>query len=193
MTKQRIAFQGEPGANSHLAIEEVFPGAIAVPCATFEDALGTIRSGRADLGMIPIENSVAGRVADIHHLMPTSKLHIVGEHFQRVNHHLLARRGATRKSIRTVQSHVQALDQCRESMKKLGLNVLLAVANQRAIDSEIDPKLLATRKDISDVVLHQPSRLDDGWRVDLITADIRLILDGRAAIAIEGNRLVVQR
>ena len=73
------------------------------------------------------------------------------------------------------------------------VNVLLAVANQRAIDSEIDPKLLATRKDISEVVLRQPSRLDDGWRVDLITADVRLILDGRAAIAIEGNRLVVQR
>ena len=73
------------------------------------------------------------------------------------------------------------------------VNVLLAVANQRALDSEIDPKLLATRKDISDVVLNQPSRLDDGWRVDLITADVRLILAGRAAIAIEGTRLVVQR
>jgi prephenate dehydratase len=126
MAKQRIAFQGEPGANSHLAIEEVFPGAIAVPCATFEDALGTIRSGRADLGMIPIENSVAGRVADIHHLMPTSKLHIVGEHFMPVHHQLLSLKSGSLKTIKTVESHVHALGQCRKLIRELGIKAVVA-------------------------------------------------------------------
>lgn len=126
MAKLRIAFQGEPGANSHLAIEEVFPGATAVPCATFEDALGTIRLGRADLGMIPIENSVAGRVADIHHLMPTSKLHIVGEHFMPVHHQLLALKSGSLKTIKTVESHVHALGQCRKLIRQLGIKAVVA-------------------------------------------------------------------
>jgi prephenate dehydratase len=70
MSKRRIVFQGEPGANSHLAISEAYPGAEAIPCATFEDAFAAVRLGRAALAMIPIENSLAGRVADIHHLLP---------------------------------------------------------------------------------------------------------------------------
>jgi prephenate dehydratase len=126
MAKLRIAFQGELGANSHLAIEEVFPGAMAVPCATFEDALGTIRSGRADLGMIPIENSVAGRVADIHHLMPTSKLHIVGEHFMPVHHQLMVLKSGSLKTIKTVESHVHALGQCRKVIRQLGIKAIVA-------------------------------------------------------------------
>ncbi|MBI1246030.1 MAG: prephenate dehydratase [Alphaproteobacteria bacterium] len=117
----RIAFQGVPGAYSHLACRAAHPELEPLPCASFEDAFDAVRRGRAALAMIPIENSVAGRVAEIHHLIPEAGLHIVGEHFQRVNHHLLAPRGATLKTIRTVQSHVQALDQCRETMKKLGL------------------------------------------------------------------------
>src|SRR6187551_108417 len=105
MTKKlKIAFQGEPGANSHIAIVEAYPDAEPLPCATFEDALAAIASGEADLGMIPIENSVAGRVADIHHLLPHSGLHIVAEHFMRVRHQLLAPRGATLADIKTVES-----------------------------------------------------------------------------------------
>ena len=126
MAKLRIAFQGEPGANSHLAINEVYPGAVAVPCATFEDALATIRSGRADLGMIPIENSVAGRVADIHHLMPTSKLHIVGEHFMPVHHQLMVLKNGSLKTIKTVESHVHALGQCRKLIRQLGIKAVVA-------------------------------------------------------------------
>jgi len=125
-TKQRIAFQGEPGANSHLAISEVYPRAQAVPCATFEDALAAIRSGRADLGMIPIENSVAGRVADIHHLMPTSRLHIVGEHFMPVHHQLLGTKDSSLRTIKTVESHVHALGQCRNIIRKLGIKAMVA-------------------------------------------------------------------
>src|SRR5205085_823665 len=91
MTKPKtVVFQGEPGANSHLAIREVYPDAEAIPCATFEDCFTAITAGEADLGMIPIENSVAGRVADIHHLMANTGLHIIGEHFMPVRHQLLA-------------------------------------------------------------------------------------------------------
>src|SRR2546429_7342185 len=115
MTKKlKIAFQGEPGANSHIAIVEAYPDAEPLPCATFEDAFTAISSGEADLGMIPIENSVAGRVADIHHLMPDAGLHIIAEHFMPVRHQLLAPKGATLKDIKTVESHVHALGQCRK-------------------------------------------------------------------------------
>ena len=85
-----VAFQGEPGANSHLACFEVYPRAEPVACPTFEDAFQAVQDGTADLAMIPIENSVAGRVADIHHLMPTAELYIVGEHFLRVHHQVMA-------------------------------------------------------------------------------------------------------
>jgi prephenate dehydratase len=117
----RIAFQGQPGAYSDLSCRHAFPELETLPCASFEDAFSAVRNGKSRLAMIPIENSVAGRVADVHQLMPESGLHIIAEHFQRVNHHLLAPKGATLKTIKTVQSHVQALDQCRKSTRKLGL------------------------------------------------------------------------
>lgn len=120
----KIAFQGEPGAYSNLACREVFPALEALPCANFEDALQAVEDGAARLAMIPIENSVAGRVADIHQLLPDSDLHIVGEHFLRVNHHLLAPKGATLESLREVRSHVQALGQCRERLRSLGLTAV---------------------------------------------------------------------
>ena len=126
MSKQRVVFQGEPGANSHLAISETYPRALAVPCATFEDCFAAVRSGRAELAMIPIENSVAGRVADIHHLMPTSKLHIVAEHFMPVHHQLLALKGASLKTLKTVESHVHALGQCRNVIRALGIKAVVA-------------------------------------------------------------------
>jgi len=119
--KNRIAFQGLPGAYSDLACRNAYPGMETFPCASFEDAFAAVKHGQARLAMIPIENSVAGRVADVHHLMPHSNLKIVAEHFQRVNHHLLAPKGATLGTLKTVQSHVQALDQCRNTTRKLGL------------------------------------------------------------------------
>src|SRR6201985_4035310 len=89
----KIAFQGEPGANSRIAVVNASPGAEPLPCPTFEAALPAITSGEADLGMIPIENSVAGRVADIHHLLPQSGLFIVGEWFEPINPHLMGPAG----------------------------------------------------------------------------------------------------
>ena len=119
-TSNKIVFQGEPGANSHLASREVYPDYEAVPCPTFEDAFAAIGSREAALGMIPIENSVAGRVADIHHLMPDSGLHIVAEHFMPVRHQLLAPKGTRLEEIKTVESHVHALGQCRKIIRQLG-------------------------------------------------------------------------
>jgi len=115
---KKIVFQGEPGANSHLAIKEAYPKAEAVPAATFEDCFAAVTAGNADLAMIPIENSLAGRVADIHHLLPVSGLHIVGEYFLPIHFHLMAPEGAGVKGIKTVHSHIHALGQCRKIIRK---------------------------------------------------------------------------
>ena len=127
MTKTiKVAFQGEPGANSHIAIAEAYPDAEPLPCPTFEDALAAITSGEAELGMIPIENSVAGRVADIHHLLPQSGLFIVGEYFLPIHHQLMAPRGAKLSDIKTVESHVHALGQCRNIIRKLKIKPIVS-------------------------------------------------------------------
>jgi prephenate dehydratase len=147
--KKRIAFQGEPGANSHIACNEAYPGHEPLPCPTFEDAFAAVRGGRAKLAMIPIDNSIAGRVADIHHLMPRSGLHIVGEWFLPVQHQLMAPRGATLRTIRTVESHVHALGQCRRIIRTLGVKAVVAAdtagaAREVAEAGDISRAALAT-------------------------------------------------
>jgi prephenate dehydratase len=124
--RRKIVFQGELGANSHIACNEAYPGYAPIPCPTFEDAFTAVANGEADLGMIPIENSVAGRVSDIHHLMPTSGLHIVAEHFLPIRNQLMAPHGATLKGLKTVESHIMALGQCRNTIRKLGIKALVA-------------------------------------------------------------------
>ena len=121
MSDRIIAFQGAPGAYSDLACRDVYPDMETLPCVVFEDAFGSVREGAAELAMIPIENSVAGRVADIHHLLPESRLHIIGEHFQRIDHHLLGLKGTSIGDLTHVHSHVHALDQCRNMIRELGL------------------------------------------------------------------------
>lgn len=121
VTSRRIAYQGEPGANSHLVCKQHYPDAEPVACASFEDVFAAVENGEADLAMIPIDNSIAGRVADIHHFLPTSDLHIVAEHFLRIQFTLMGIEGATLESIRTVHSHVHALGQCRKVIRELGL------------------------------------------------------------------------
>lgn len=118
---RKIAYQGEPGANSHAACIHAYPDWEPLPCATFEDALAAVSTGAARYAMIPIENSVAGRVADIHHLLPRSDLYIAGEHFERVRHQLMALPGATLKGLKRVLSHTHALGQCRRVIRELGL------------------------------------------------------------------------
>jgi prephenate dehydratase len=120
-----IAFQGEPGANSDMACRAAFPYMTTMPCPTFETAMAAVQAGRAELGIIPVENSIAGRVADLHSLLPHTRLKIVAEHFQRVEHCLVALPGTCLRTIRTVKSHVQALSQCRNFLKKHRLQPLV--------------------------------------------------------------------
>jgi prephenate dehydratase len=120
-----IAFQGAFGANSDMACRAVYPGCATLPCFGFEDAFAAVRDGKADLAMIPVENSVAGRVADVHHLLPQGGLHIIGEHYQPITHHLLAVKGANLKDIKSVESHVQALAQCRKWLREHGITPII--------------------------------------------------------------------
>lgn len=122
----RIAYQGEPGANSHIVCKQHYPDAEAVPCASFEDVFAAVASGDCDLALIPIDNSIAGRVADIHHFLPESGLHIIAEHFLRIQFHLMVNPGASVDTIRTVHSHVHALGQCRKVIRELGLTPLIS-------------------------------------------------------------------
>jgi prephenate dehydratase len=114
------------GANSHIACLAAYSDYEPVACATFEDALSAVASGEADLGMIPIENSIAGRVADIHHLLPHANLHIIGEHFLPVHFQLMAPKGATLASVQSVESHIHALGQCRSFIRKHGFTPVIA-------------------------------------------------------------------
>jgi prephenate dehydratase len=116
-----IAYQGVPGAYSQLACRTRFPDMDTLPLASFEDMLQAVVDGDARYAMVPVENSLAGRVADIHHLLPSSGLSIIGEHFQPVHHHLLGVKGTTLDQLTSVKSHAQGLAQCRNGLRKLGL------------------------------------------------------------------------
>ncbi len=122
----RISYQGEPGANSHIACQDVFPDLEPLACATFEDALAAVKSREARYAMIPIENTLAGRVADVHHLLPESEVYLVGEHFLPIRFQLMAPKGTRLEQITDVYSHVHALGQCRKCIRKLGLKAHVA-------------------------------------------------------------------
>ncbi|MFO1173481.1 MAG: prephenate dehydratase [Hyphomicrobiaceae bacterium] len=148
----RISFQGEPGANSHIACQEMFPDLEALPCPTFEDALGRVKAGDARLAMIPIENSVAGRVADIHHLLPEAGLYIVGEHFLRVRHQLMGLPGTPIAKITRAMSHTQALGQCRNTLRGLGIAPIPAAdtaGSARIVAETKDPSLAAIASELA--------------------------------------------
>ena len=150
--KRKIAFQGELGANSHVACAKRFPEMQPLPCASFEHALEAVASGEADLGMIPIENSANGRVADVHHLMPSAGLHIIGEYFMPIHHCLMAVEGASLDTIRTVESHVQALGQCRARIRKLDLEPLIAADTAgaaKAVAASKDPTRAAIAPELA--------------------------------------------
>jgi len=125
-TSRRIAYQGEPGANSQIACEQARPDYVPLACATFEETFAAVTDSTAELAMIPIENSTAGRVSDIHYLLPTSGLHIVGEHFLPISFALLGVPGTHLADLRSVRSHIQALGQCRKIIRKLALTPIVA-------------------------------------------------------------------
>src|ERR1700742_1818920 len=143
MAKKKIIFQGEPGANSDIACREAYPDYEPIPCPTFEDCFSALSAGDVDLGMIPIENSVAGRVADIHHLMPTARLHIVAEWFLPIRNQLMAPKGASLSGIKSVQSHIMALGQCRNIIRELKLRPVVAA------DTAGSAREVAEAKDLS--------------------------------------------
>ena len=123
---RRIAYQGEPGANSHIACADVYPDLEPLACATFEDAFAALQEGSVELAMIPIENSIAGRVADIHSLLPASGLHIIGETFLPIHFQLLAIPGARIEDLKSVHSHIHALGQCRNIIRRHRLKPMVA-------------------------------------------------------------------
>jgi prephenate dehydratase len=141
----RISFQGEPGANSDTACRNMFPSMEPLPCPTFEDAFNAVETGKADLAMIPIENTIAGRVADIHHLLPESKLHIVGEYFLPIHFQLMVLPGVSGKEIKTVHSHIHALGQCRKYIRKNGWKPTVAgdTAGAAKLIAEIGDRSMA--------------------------------------------------
>ncbi len=161
----RIVFQGELGANSHIACEEAYPGAEPVPCPTFEDALNAVATGDVDLGMIPIENSVAGRVADIHHLMPDAGLHIIAEWFLPIRNQLVGLKGARLDEIRSVESHAMALGQCRNFLRKLGARTVAAA------DTAGAAREVAERQDRSCAAIAS-RRAAEIYGLDILAADI---------------------
>ncbi|MDP9128094.1 MAG: prephenate dehydratase [Pseudomonadota bacterium] len=123
--KKKIAFQGAKGAYSDMVCHLLYPGYDSMPCLAFDDAFAAVREGQAELAMIPIENSVAGRVADVHHILPGSGLHIIAEHFQPIIHHLLGVKGAKLEDIKEARSHVQALAQCREWLRRHNIRPII--------------------------------------------------------------------
>ncbi len=141
---KRISFQGVDGAYSQLAVKDFFSGAETLPCKTFEIALNEAESGNVDYAMIPIENSAAGRVADIHRLIPKSNLHINFEHFQKVEHKLLIHPDSKIENIKNILSHEQALAQCSDKIQKLDLNILIGADTAGSAKTISDEKILDT-------------------------------------------------
>ena len=164
-TLKKIAFQGEPGANSHEACQTYFPDQEAVPCATFEEAFEAIKTGACQLGMIPIENSIAGRVADVHHLLPSSGLRIIGERFKPIRFQLMANKGVTLDQVKIAMSMPIALSQCRHSLKKLGL------AHESAGDTAGAAKALALKPDPTRAAV-APALAAEIYGLDVLARDI---------------------
>ena len=141
---KRVSFQGVDGAYSQLAVKDFFSGAETLPCKTFEIALNEAELGNVDYAMIPIENSAAGRVADIHRLIPKSNLHINFEHFQKVEHKLLIHPDSKIENIKNILSHEQALAQCSDKIQKLDLNILIGADTAGSAKTISDEKILDT-------------------------------------------------
>jgi prephenate dehydratase len=148
----RIAFQGNPGAYSHQACREAFPGLEGLPSETFEGAIAAVREGRADLAMLPVENSTYGRIADIHHLLPESGLHIIGEHFVRVHANLLAVPGTRLDQVRTALSQAPLLGQCRGFLRAHGITPQVGAdtaGSAAVVAATGDPSLAALASELA--------------------------------------------
>ena len=142
--KFKVAFQGEKGAYSHLACLEIFPNANVIACSTFEEAFQLAKDNSEYKIVIPIENSLAGRVADIHYLIPKYKLQIHAEHFQKITHNLLGIKGSKLKDIKTVRSHSQAIGQCSKMISENKIKPIISA------DTAGSAKFISEKKDKTD-------------------------------------------
>lgn len=167
MTSGRIAFQGELGANSHEACTAAFPEMEPVPNATFEEAFEAVQSGDCQLGMIPVENSIAGRVADVHHLLPSSGLRIIGERFKPIHFQLMANPGTKLEDVATVLSMPFALGQCRKTLRRLNPNL----KSEATGDTAASAKLLAERPDPTKAAL-APALAAEIYGLDILARDV---------------------
>ncbi|MET0182168.1 MAG: prephenate dehydratase [Caulobacterales bacterium] len=165
MTK-RIAFQGEPGANSHVACRNSYPDYEPLPCPTFEDAFAAVSEGKAQLAMIPIENSIVGRVADVHHLVPEAGLYIIGERFMPIRYQLVAPKGATMAGVKRVRSHIQTLGQCRNFLRAHGYAAITTADNAGAA------REIADLNDPSEAALAPPLAAEI-YGLEVLADDIR--------------------
>jgi prephenate dehydratase len=165
MTTQRIAFQGELGANSHECCSTYFPDYEAVPCASFEEAFDAVKSGDCQLGMIPVENSIAGRVADVHHLLPASGLKIIGEKFKPIHFQLMVNPGVALEDVKTVMSMPIALGQCRRTVRRLKLKT------EATGDTAGAAKLLAEHPDPTKAAL-SPALAAEIYGLEILMRDV---------------------
>ena len=142
---EKIAYQGEAGANSHIACQQAYRAYDALPCRTFEDVFAAVESGEAALAMIPVENTIAGRVGDIHHLLPGTGLHIVGEYYLPIRFQLMALPGVALKDVKAARSHTMALGQCRAFLRQHGIEARTSADTAGAARevSESDDRTLA--------------------------------------------------
>ncbi len=188
MAKKKIIFQGELGANSHIACKEAYPDYEPVPCPTFEDCFTALANGDVELGMIPIENSIAGRVADIHHLMPDAGLHIIAEWFLPIRNQLMAIKGASLKTIETVESHIMALGQCRSTIRELKLKPIAAA------DTAGSARIVADAKDPTRAAI--ASRLAaEIYGLDILRENVEdeIAFDNALHRAVEGEEVGAAR
>lgn len=143
---KKIAYQGEPGANSHIACNEARPEMEPLPCRTFERVFETVETGEADLAMIPVENTVAGRVGDIHYLLPRTTLQIIGEHYLPIRHQLMGLKGSKLEDIKSARSHIMGLGQCRDFLRTRNIESVTAADTAgaaREVSEAGDPSLAA--------------------------------------------------
>ena len=165
MSKGRIAFQGELGANSHEACVAAFPDMTPVAHPTFEEAFEAIKSGDCQLGMIPVENSIAGRVADVHHLLPNSGLKIIGERFKPIHFQLMVNPGVKLEDVKTVASMPIALAQCRKTVRRLKLKT------EQVGDTALSAKLLSEHPDPTKAAI-APALAAELYGLEIVARDI---------------------
>jgi prephenate dehydratase len=165
MAQNKIAYQGERGANSHIACLDVYPDYEPVACRTFEDVIAMVEGGDAQLAMIPVENTIAGRVGDIHHLLPSTSLHMIGEHLMRIRFQLMALKGTKLDDIERAYSHVMALGQCRNFLREHGIQA------RTAADTAGAARQVAERGDAKACAL-APALAAEEYGLEILAHDI---------------------